>query len=347
VPIMIDGRVIGIIDSEHPQRGFFTQEHLSVLVSIASLAANKLIRARAEAQLQRLNEDLEQRVVARTAELADANTRLRGEVAARKSAQAELGIALEAEKELNQLKSSFVSMVSHEFRTPLEVILSSSNILDRYLDRLSHEKRHTQLRAIRKSVHRMNDLIEDVLLLGKFDAGGLACCPTPLDLAGFCRRVVNEIESATGRDGAIRFVSDDFNGEAVGDEGLLHHIVINLLSNAVKYSPPGKPVEFTVTRHQSGAELVIRDYGCGVPAADQQRLFTAFYRGSNVGQAPGSGLGLVIVKRCVDLHGGTIRYESVEGRGTTFTTVLPLFDNTRVWRRRAEDVQRAAADKDV
>jgi signal transduction histidine kinase len=270
---------------------------------------------------------LEKRVKARTAEL-------QAEISARQNVEAELLVALQAEKEINQLKSSFVSMVSHEFRTPLEVILSSSNILDRYLDRLPQEKRAAQLRAIRKSVHRMNDLIDDVLLLGKFDAGVLTCQPSPVDLAAFCRRAAAEIESATNRMGAIQFTVDDIAGDACADEGLLQHILTNILGNAVKYSPPDQSVAFSLKRHGSNADFVVCDRGCGIPALDQARLFTAFYRGSNVGQTSGSGLGLVIAKRCVDLHGGTIRCESQPGAGTTFTVSLPLFDGTRIFHRR-------------
>ena len=270
---------------------------------------------------------LEHRVVERTSELC-------AEVAARQAAQDELHVALAAEKELNQLKSSFVSMVSHEFRTPLEVILSSSNILDRYLDRLPPEKRKAQLKAIRKSVTRMNDLIEDVLLLGKFDAAGMACHFTPVNLAAFCGRVVAEIESAVSRPGAIRMQIENLIGDAQADEGLLHHILSNLLSNALKYSPPDSPVDLMITRDGFNARFVIRDCGCGIPGADQARLFTAFYRGSNVGQIQGSGLGLVIVKRCVDLHGGAIQCQSAEGQGAIFTVTLPLFDGTRFFRRR-------------
>jgi PAS domain S-box-containing protein len=335
VPIVADGEIIGVIDSEHPDRDFFTDDHLKTLTAIASLCANKLIRIRALEQLRNVNLDLEQRVSGRTGELREANARLQDEVAARENAEAELRVALDAEKELNQLKSTFVSMVSHEFRTPLEVILSSSNILNRYLDRLPPEKRKAQLRAIRKSVHRMNDLIEDVLFLGKLEAGRLASHRIPIDLVSFCHRAAAEIESAAAREGAIRLVADEVNGDAVADEGLLHHIITNLLGNALKYSPPGRDVEFTVRRCGPDAEFLIRDRGCGIPAADQARLFTAFYRGSNVGQTPGTGLGLAIVKRCVDLHGGEIRWESDEGHGTTFIVTLPLFDGTRLLRRRA------------
>ena len=279
---------------------------------------------------RRRNTALERRVVARTSEL-------RNEVNAREQAEAELRVALQAEKELNQLKSSFASLVSHEFRTPLEIILSSSNILDRYLDRLPPDKRSAQLRAIRKAVYRMNDLIEDVLLLGKFEAGALCCNPVPLDLPAFCRQVANETESAAARESAIHFSTSGITADAAADEGLLHHILANILGNAVKYSAPGQPVEFTLTRRGPDAEFLILDHGCGIPPEDQARLFTAFYRGSNVGSTPGSGLGLVITKRCVDLHGGTLRCESRPDAGTTFTVTLPLFDATRIFRRRAND----------
>lgn len=495
VPIIANGEVIGVIDSEHPSKNFFTPEHLQMLTSVASLCANKLVRIQAEQKLRQSYQELEKRIADRTVELRAANERLTREVGdrtraekvqralyviseavhgvddlpslyqriheitgslmpaenfyialydpandlvsfpyfhdrtepspaprrggrgltefvlrenqpllvtledtealvakgqcaphgrlakiwlgvplisggqpfgvmavqdyenqnvyreeerqilgfvaeqtalaiERKQAEHDLKLALQAEKELNQLKSSFVSMVSHEFRTPLEVILSSSNILDRYLDRLPPEKRTAQLRAIRRSVHRMNDLIDDVLLLGKFDAGALCCQPVPLDLPAFCERAANEIESAANRENAIRFLSTDDISEATADEGLLQHILTNLLGNAVKYSRPNEVVDFELRRSGTDAQFIIRDRGCGIPKADQARLFTAFYRGSNVGKTSGSGLGLVIAKRCVDLHGGTIACESEQGVGTTFTVTLPLFDGTRIFRRR-------------
>src|SRR5262249_12981198 len=139
---------------------------------------------------------------------------------------------------------------------------------------------------------------------------------------------------AAARDGVINFQTADEIADAWADEGLLQHILTNILGNAVKYSPAGRSVEFSLSRHGNDAEFIVRDYGCGIPEADQARLFTAFYRGSNVGKTSGSGLGLVIAKRCVDLHGGVINCASVEGNGTTFTIKLPLFDGTRLFRRR-------------
>lgn len=314
----------------HPP--FWTPAALQVLWAVSAVAAIAAIWILWQ---RRKNAELEQHVVLRTAELRD-------EVAAREQAEAELRVALQAEKELNQLKSSFVSMVSHEFRTPLGIILSSSNILDRYLDRLPPEKRRAQLRAIRKAVHHMNDLIEDVLLLGKFEAGALNCQPVPLELAAFCRSIAGEIESAAAREGAIVFSSVGALQNASADEGLLHHILANILGNAVKYSAPQQTVDFNLSRSGPDAVFVIRDQGCGIPPGEQARLFTAFYRGSNVSQKPGSGLGLVIAKRCVDLHGGSVRCESQPGVGTTFTVTLPLFDGTRIFRRGAGTVTTSA-----
>ncbi len=254
----------------------------------------------------------------------------------RKRAEHELKVALAAEKELNELKSTFVSMVSHEFRTPLEVILSSSNILDRYLDRLPSEKRAAQLRAIRTSVHRMSGLINDVLLLAKFDAGRLSCAPAPINLETVCLRAIGEVETAASREGAIQFQSAGAHADACADESLLQHILVNLLGNALKFSPPDQAVAFTLTRRGRDAVFAIHDRGCGIPDEDRSRLFTAFYRGSNTGHTHGTGLGLVIAKRCVDLHGGTIGCVSAGGTGTTFTVTLPVFEEAHFHECRAE-----------
>lgn len=280
--------------------------------------------------LQRLHvRRLEAQVARRTADLSDSNTRLQREVGARERAEDELRVALAAEKELNQLKGSFVAMVSHEFRTPLEVILSSSHILDRYLDRLPPEKRREQLDAIRASVHRMSGLMEDILLLGKFEAARMTCQPAPADLAALCRRCVNEILSATDAVCPVHLVTEGLAETACLDESLLGPILTNLLSNAVKYSAPGQPVELRVARRGIEAEIVVQDRGRGIPADDQPRLFTAFYRAGNVGNVSGSGLGLVIVQRCVDLHQGSLEFVSREGAGSKFTVRLPLFDPSR------------------
>lgn len=247
------------------------------------------------------------------------------DITQRKQAEAELLKSLAREKELGQLKSNFVSMVSHEFRTPLGVIMSSAEILENYLDQLEPEDRREQLVSIRKNTRRMADLMEEVLVLGMVEAGKLDFRPSALDFPGFCRRLVEELQSATNNKCLIQISTPEDIKTALADERLLQHVFTNLLSNAVKYSPAGSPVHFEIERDGEFAVCRIRDHGMGIPEADLERLFSAFHRGRNAGQVPGTGLGLTIVKRCVELHRGKIKVESTVGRGTTVTVKLPLF----------------------
>jgi len=318
VPIINGDEVLGVIDSEHPQENFFTQEHLEILKSIASLCANKLVRVRAELNLRELNTELEQRVAARTGELAAANSQL-------KQAEQELLKSLAHEKELSELKSRFVSMVSHEFRTPLAIIMSSAEILEAYLDRLPPEERAANLKDIVDATRHMGSMVEEVLLLSRVEAGKLSCKPAPVNLETLCERFVDEIASATNRRCPILFNSLTALPEAQADEALLRHIFMNLLDNAVKYSPPDSPVDFSVEARDGTAVFTVRDHGVGIAEADARQLFQAFHRGHNVGDTPGTGLGLTIVKSCVDLHRGKITFQSREGHGSTFTVSLPLF----------------------
>ena len=244
----------------------------------------------------------------------------------RKRAEAELLKALEREQELGQLKSNFVSMVSHEFRTPLGVIQSSAEILGDYLDELDPGERKEHLQSIAKNTRRMADMMEEVLVLGRLDAGKMDFQPAPLGLRGFCARLVDEVLSANELACTIELRTSDLPSEAHADERLLRHIFTNLLSNAVKYSERERPVQFSVEREARDAVFTLRDRGIGIPEADQAWLFNAFHRGSNVGQRAGTGLGLVIVKRCVELHGGKICVESKVGDGTTVTVRLPVSD---------------------
>ena len=247
------------------------------------------------------------------------------EISERKQAEAELLKSLAREKELGQLKSNFVSMVSHEFRTPLGVIMSSAEILENYLDQLEPEDRREQLLSIRKNTRRMADLMEEVLVLGMVEAGKLDFRPADLDFNSFCRRLVDELQSATNNKCLVQIAMPEDATAACADERLLQHVFTNLLSNAMKYSPAGSTVHFEIERDGDTAVCRIRDHGMGIPEADLERLFSAFYRGRNAGQVPGTGLGLTIVKRCVELHRGKIKVESTVGRGTTVTVKLPLF----------------------
>ena len=233
---------------------------------------------------------------------------------------------LQMERELSELKGRFVSMVSHEFRTPLGITMSAVELLGNYADRLTPERRSELLEDIRGSTLRMAGLMEQVLLLGRVESGRLDFRPSPLDLPDLLTRLADETASATHHRCPIQVRAEPgMLSGSEGDESLLRHIVSNLLSNAVKYSPPNAPVELTAGRDGADAVIQVRDRGIGIPEADRSRLFEAFHRASNVGQTPGTGLGLLIVKRCAGLHQGTLTFESVEGAGTVFTVRLPMF----------------------
>jgi PAS domain S-box-containing protein len=247
------------------------------------------------------------------------------DITQRKRAEVEMLKALAREKELGQLKSNFVSMVSHEFRTPLGIIQSSAELLRDFHGRMPSAEREDQLESIARNTRRMAGMMEGVLVLSRLDAGKLDFRPAVLDLNLFCRRVVDEVLSATNRRCLIEITASSIPTEAQADEQLLGHIFTNVLSNAVKYSEPGATVRFTVERDGQDAVCVIRDQGIGISMEDQKQLFRAFSRGSNVGTRPGTGLGLLLVKRCTELHGGRVKVESKVGEGTTVTVRLPVF----------------------
>ena len=251
------------------------------------------------------------------------------DITQRKQAEAELHRTLAREMELSQLKSNFVSMVSHEFRTPLGIIQSSAELLRDFHQKMESPERNEQLQSIIGNTRRMAGMMEEILVLSRLDAGKLDFQPAPLDLNAFCRRVVDEVLSATSRRCPVELSLAPALPQARTDERLLGHILTNLLSNAVKYSEPGVCVRFGVERDAAEAVCVIRDEGIGISEDDQQMLFTAFHRGSNVGCRAGTGLGLLLVKRCVELHHGNVRIESKVGQGTTVTVRLPVFETNR------------------
>jgi PAS domain S-box-containing protein len=247
------------------------------------------------------------------------------DITQRKRAEEELVRTLEREKELSRLKSNFVSMVSHEFRTPLGIIQSSSELLRDFYQKMQPDERNEQLESITRNTRRMAGMMEEILVLSRLDAGKLDFQPAALDLNLFCRRVVDEILSATNRRCVIALSLDSIPPEAQADERLLGHIFTNLLSNAAKYSEPEATVYFDVKRDGPEVVCVVRDQGIGISEEDQQKLFQAFHRGSNVGTRAGTGLGLLLVKRCADLHGGRVQLSSKIGEGTTVTVTLPVF----------------------
>jgi signal transduction histidine kinase len=243
-----------------------------------------------------------------------------------KRTEDEMRLALQEERELNELKSRFVSMVSHELRTPLTVIRTSLELLERYGTVLSDEKRKEYFDRNRSAIDRMTQLLEDVLTIGRSDAGKLQFNPTQLDLQAFCSEIVDDLQMGIRDSHPICFEARGDCSEAYVDPSLLRPILTNLLSNAVKYSPKGSPVECTLIcdRHRGEATIEVTDHGIGIPTDDQPRLFQLFHRASNVNTIRGIGLGLVIVKQCVTYHQGTLTFTSQEGIGTTFVVKLPV-----------------------
>jgi signal transduction histidine kinase len=246
------------------------------------------------------------------------------DITERKQMEAGLRRSLEKEQHLGEMKLRFFSMVSHEFRSPLTTILSSSELLLHYHERMSEERKLKHHHTIQSQVKRLTELLDDVMLLSKAEGGKLEFNPAPLALEEFCDEIVEQVKlSATDAHQIVFTPKGDFT-RAVMDAKLLRHILTNLLSNAVKYSPQGGVVRLDLTGGDGQVEFRVQDQGIGIPEDDQPQLFQVFYRASNVDNIAGTGLGLAITRRAVDLHQGIIHFESRVGVGTRFTVKVPL-----------------------
>ncbi len=251
-------------------------------------------------QLRTVNQALETRVEERTAELVKA-------------------------KEINQFKSEFVSMLSHDIRNPLNTILLAAGLLQNSDEKLTKEKKVNHLRMIRSAIKNMAQLLDEVSFIGKADSGKLHSQLSQIDLEAFCHQTLEELHlTALDKQVTIEFTSFGDFKDTLWDESLLRHILENLLSNAIKYSHPGSKVKFELISQDKTVTFRVQDSGIGISKHDQKRLFQPFNRGENVGSISGTGMGLAIVKKCVEAHGGEISVDSQVGVGTTFTVILPL-----------------------
>jgi signal transduction histidine kinase len=230
---------------------------------------------------------------------------------------------LEREMELSELKSRFVSMVSHEFRTPLSIILMNVDIIRKYNDRLSIAEKEKYMASVHTSIQRMTDLLDDVLTISRAEMGRLEFRPEPLNIDSFCRSVVDEIRTTANAALTFEYEARGTCRSAIADKKLLRLILTNLVSNAAKYSEPGGTVWVTLTCDEDQLVVDVTDEGIGIPEQEQTRVFETFFRATNTGRMSGTGLGLAIAKQCVEYHHGTIAFESVEGKGSTFTLTLP------------------------
>jgi PAS domain S-box-containing protein len=267
-------------------------------------------------KVRRLNAELELKVEERTLILKEALRRL-------EQSQQELSEALDKERQLNEIKSRFVSMASHEFRTPLSTILSSASLLSRYTATEDQEKRMRHVEKIRSSVKQLNDLLEDFLSLGKLEEGKTHVHWELLNIHDLVLDTVEEMKGLVKNDQEIRYAHHGVD-TVYSDKKLIKNILINLLSNAIKFSNESSIIEVVSQMEGNTGMITVRDYGIGISDEDQQHLFSSFFRGKNALNIQGTGLGLHIIKRYLDLLGGTTSVSSQLNKGTTITLTFPI-----------------------
>lgn len=231
---------------------------------------------------------------------------------------------LEQQKELSDLKLRLFSMISHEFRTPLSVIIASSQLLGEILQGLVEDCKLKNLYRIQSSAKLMNQLLTDILTLTRAEAGKLEFRPSSIDVEAFCLNLLEDIQFCSRLNPNINFISQGHCYRLYCDEKLLYSMLSNLLLNAIKYSSSSEKVIHFALRCESTATIFqVKDEGIGIPSEDLQAIYDPFYRGRNVENIVGTGLGLAVVKTCLELHRGEITVDSQVGVGTTFTLKIP------------------------
>ncbi|MBK9174920.1 MAG: PAS domain S-box protein [Flavobacteriales bacterium] len=273
---------------------------------VMALVSDITLRRLAEDELVRTNAELEDRVEQRTAELKAAQEGLKG--------------ALEKERELHALKSRFVSMASHEFRTPLSTIMGSNDLIGRYAS--DNEKVDKHVKRIRSKVRELTAMLNEFLSLERIEQGIVQVQPAEIDVVHQCIEQIEELRGLAKPGQRIDYDHEGSERMVTTDPQMLGHVITNLVSNAVKYSPAGTPVVLRTRITDGLLTITITDHGVGIPAEDQQHLFERFFRGSNVVTIQGTGLGLNIVRRYLDLLGGSITFSSRPGE-TIFSVALP------------------------
>ncbi|GIV34535.1 MAG: hypothetical protein KatS3mg031_2070 [Chitinophagales bacterium] len=289
---------------------YTTPEGLFVIAFIVDITQRKS----AEEKLKNYSQELENQVRRRTLILEEAIDEL-------EKTKNELNKALEKERELNELKSRFVSMASHEFRTPLATILSSVSLIEAHGRRGNFERQQHHISKIKSAITNLTDILNDFLSLSRLEEGKVECRKEKLDIRQFVASVVNEIEPLAKEGQKITY---QHRGPASAylDKKILKNILFNLISNAIKFSEAGKSIEVLSDATDSEITLSVRDHGIGISKEDQKHLFERFFRGRNAMNIQGTGLGLNIVMKYVELMGGRIAFESEENKGTVFTIIF-------------------------
>lgn len=267
-------------------------------------------------EMRKLNVELEAKVEERTIILKEALQRL-------EQSQEELSEALDKERELNEIKSRFVSMASHEFRTPLSTVLSSASLLSKYKTTEEQEKRERHIDKIKGSVKHLNDLLEDFLSLGKLDEGKVGASFSHFNLKELICDTIDEMKALTKN--GQELISNYSGAETIdSDKRLIKNVLINLMSNAIKFSPETSNIYIDSAVDENEANISVSDKGMGISHEDQEHLFSSFFRGKNVINIQGTGLGLHIVKRYIDLLDGKVSVTSELEKGTTIKFTIPV-----------------------
>lgn len=271
---------------------------------------------RISSQIRRLNAELEAKVEERTVILKEALQKL-------EDSQMELSEALDKERQLNEIKGRFVSMASHEFRTPLSTVLSSASLLSKYVKEEEQPQRDRHIGKIKNSVKHLNDILEDFLNLGKLDEGKVTVHMTPFELREFIVETCDEVKGLL-KTGQQIIHRHNQTGTVVADKKLLRNILFNLVSNAIKFSEEGASIEIASQLSENGFSVQVIDHGIGIADQDQEHLFSSFFRATNATNIQGTGLGLHLVKRYADLLGGIINLQSKLNEGTSVTIFIPV-----------------------
>jgi PAS domain S-box-containing protein len=278
--------------------------------------ANEMLK-KASFQLSKLNQELEQKVQSRTLELAEMIKKLT-------ESKKEVDLALVKEKELNDLKSRFISTASHEFRTPLATILSSVSLAGKYADKQELEKIFKHLDRVKDSVSNLTDILNDFLSLDKLEEGIIQPHPEPTHVYDLIVDLLDTMKGIT-KSGQVFNYQDETNNEKVFiDVRIFRNLLINLVSNAVKYSEENKTITLKTEFKGQKLFILVQDEGIGIPYEDQSNIFERFYRANNIGNIQGTGLGLNIVKKYIEILNGDITFESEPGVGTRFLIEIPV-----------------------
>ena len=290
---------------------YSNQQGKFVVAFIIDISRRKL----AEEKLKNYSVDLEKQVGNRTLILQEAITEL-------EKTKNELNQALDKEKELNELKSRFVSMASHEFRTPLATIMSSLSLVKAYGEQNDSVKQSRHIQKIKSSIGNLTDILNDFLSVSKLEEGKVEHIQEQFEIQRYIKEVISEMElfCKTGQ----KITYHHTGGEMVLlDKKLIKHILYNLLSNAVKFSAENKKITISTERTETEFKISVEDQGIGISQKDQKHLFQRFFRGKNASNIQGTGLGLNIIENYIELMNGTINFTSVENEGTTFNLSFP------------------------